>query len=89
MSAPTDLSLNALKRLCRYLIGRQGLVYKPSQNATYVDVYSDTDWAGCVKTRKSTSAWCIMVGRHMLKGWSSTQLSVSLSSGEAEYYGVV
>ncbi len=30
-----------------------------------------------------------MVGRHLIKSWSSTQTSISLSSGEAEYYGVV
>ena len=30
-----------------------------------------------------------MLGGHLLKTWSSTQPSVSLSSGEAEYYGVV
>ena len=30
-----------------------------------------------------------MVGSHVLKAWSSTQPSSSLSSGEAEYYGVV
>ena len=30
-----------------------------------------------------------MVGSHVLKTWASTQPSVSLSSGEAEYYGVV
>ena len=90
MSAPPDLSFNALKRLCRYLIGRQRLVYKlPFQQATHVDVYSDTDWAGCVKILKSISGGCIMVGRHILKIWSSTQPSVTMSSGEAEYYGEV
>ena len=30
-----------------------------------------------------------MVGAHMIKGWSATQAGVALSSGEAEYYGVV
>ena len=30
-----------------------------------------------------------MLGRHTLKTWSSTQPSVTLSSGEAEFYGVV
>ena len=30
-----------------------------------------------------------MVGRHLIKSRSSTQSSVALSSGEAEYYGVV
>ena len=30
-----------------------------------------------------------MLGKHLIKSWSSTQGLVSLSSGEAEYYGVV
>ena len=30
-----------------------------------------------------------MVGRHTIKHWSSTQPNVALSSGEAEFYGVV
>ena len=30
-----------------------------------------------------------MLGSHLLKSWASTQPSVSLSSGEAEYYGLV
>ncbi len=30
-----------------------------------------------------------MLGRHLIKSWSSTQASVSLSSGESEFYGVV
>ena len=30
-----------------------------------------------------------MVGHHMIKTWSATQATISLSSGEAEYYGVV
>ena len=30
-----------------------------------------------------------MLGTHLIKSWSSTQQLVALSSGEAEYYGVV
>ena len=30
-----------------------------------------------------------MLGTHLIKSWSSTQSSISLSSGEAEFYGVV
>ena len=30
-----------------------------------------------------------MIGAHVTKCWSSTQASLALSSGEAEYYGVV
>ena len=31
----------------------------------------------------------MMLGSHVIKCWSSTQASLALSSGEAEYYGVV
>ena len=30
-----------------------------------------------------------MLGIHLIKSWSSTQASISLSSDEAEFYGVV
>ena len=30
-----------------------------------------------------------MLGKHLIKSWSSTQTTISLSSGEAEFYGVV
>ena len=30
-----------------------------------------------------------MWGKHLIKSWSSTQTVVALSSGEAEYYGMV
>ena len=90
MAGPTDLSQIALKRLSRFVAGRPRLVYLyPWQEADRLDCYSDTDWAGCVRTRKSTSGGCLMLGRHVLKTWSATQSTISLSSGEAEYYGVV
>ena len=90
MSAPTELSLNALKRLGRYLAGKPRLVYdyrwqSVSGITSGITVYTDTDWAGCPKTRKSTSGGAVMLGTHLIKSWSSTQPSVSLSSAEAEF----
>ena len=85
MAAPTETSLKAIKRLGRYLRGRKRLVYSyPWQVTDVVDVYSDTDWAGCLRTRKSTSGGCVRMGGHMTKAWSATQASLALSSGEAE-----
>ena len=90
MASPTDLSMSALKRICRYLLGCKRVVYRFGwQTAQRLDCYSDTDWSGCGRTRRSTSGRCIMLGRHTLRTWSSTQPSVTLSSGEAEFYGVV
>ena len=56
---------------------------------TCIDTYSDTDWAACPKTRKSTSGGCFLIDTHLIKSWSSTQVSVSLGSGESEFYGLV
>ena len=90
MSAPTSQAWSALKRLSRYLEGLPRLIYLFRwQEIEAVDVYTDTDWAGCPRTRKSTSGGCVMLGRHAVKTWSSTQSSVALSSGEAEFNGVV
>ena len=90
MAKPTEASWCALKRLCRYLVGLPRLVYKYRwQSVSVIDVYTDTDWAGCPRTRKSTSGGCVMLGTHTIKTWSSTQSSVALSSGEAEFNGVV
>jgi hypothetical protein len=90
MSSPTELAMAALKRLGRYLVGKPRMVFRYCfQSADSIDCYSDTDWAGCPKTRKSTSGGVILLGEHILKTYSSTQPTISLSSGEAEFYGVV
>ena len=89
MSAPTELALKAQKKLGRYVVSHRRLVFQyPWQTVEKIDAYSDTDWSGCPKTRKRTSGGCLMLGKHLIKSWSSTQASVSLSSGEAEFYAV-
>ena len=90
MAGPTDLHQAALKRMARYLRARPRLVFKfEYQRADHVEAYADTDWAGCPRSRRSTSGGCLLLGNHALKCWSSKQASIALSSGEAEYYGVV
>ncbi len=90
MAKPTTHAWEALKRVCRYLNKSPRLAYEfRQQSVSHVDVYTDTDWAGCPKTRKSTSGGCVMLGGHAVKHWSSTKQSISLSSGEAEFAGVI
>ena len=57
MSDPTEADMLMLKRLARYLIGRTRvvIVYKYQDSNGVVDVWTDTDYAGCQDTRKSTS----------------------------------
>ena len=90
MAAPTRAAWMALKRLCRYLVGLPRMVFSYKwQSASVIEVYTDTDFAGCPRTRKSTSGGCVIFRSHTIKSWSSTQTSVALSSGEAEFNGVV
>ena len=68
MAKPTDQGVAALKRLGRFLECRKRLIFDyPFQEAERVEVYSDTDWSGCVKTRKSTSGGCMVLGSHLIK----------------------
>jgi hypothetical protein len=90
MSAPTTVSLQKLKKVGRYLKVKPRLKIRfDFQDATkHIDIFTDSDWAGCHRTRKSTNGGCAMRGKHTIKTWSSTQGIIALSSGEAEYYGI-
>ena len=52
MAEPTPNAWNSVKRICRFLVGQPRLVYTyPKQTIDHIDVYTDTDWAGCPLTR--------------------------------------
>ena len=57
----------------------------PWQDETGITVFFDSDFAGCVETRKSTSGACLLAGSHLRKHWRTTQKkTLASSSGEAE-----
>ena len=91
MSCPNELDERNLKRVLRYLRLCPRLPYRyvwqrmPSRCVTH----SDSDWAGCTRTRRSTSGGVCSLGLHTIKTWSRTQATVSLSSAEAELGSLV
>ena len=91
MAKPMESDWRKLKRLARYLklFPRMTTRYEWQASPQRLDVFTDTDHAGCLRSRKSTSGGFVMHGQHILKSWSSTQAIIALSSGEAEYYGLV
>jgi hypothetical protein len=88
MAKPRTEDFAAVKRIVRFILGAGDVYFKYEwQNEDYaknIEVYVDSDWAGCKKTRKSTSGGVLKLGRHVLKTWSSTQATIATSSGEAE-----
>ena len=89
-ASPNREAMDALKRLGRYLIGAPRLVWHfPFQRSTdHLTTSVDTDFAGCLATRRSTSGGVCQRGMHLLKHWSLTQTTVTLSSAEAELNGI-
>jgi len=91
MSSPARKHLNALRRLARYLKAEPRKVYRFQRGSSSkgITVYTDSDFAGCPDTRKSTAGGLTMVNGYLVKHWSSTLKTIALSSGEAELAAIV
>ena len=84
MASPTVHADETLKALLRYLAGHPRVLWRyPRQEWTgKVWGLTDSNWAACPVTRKSSSATYLMLGKHPIFAASSTQTISSLSSGE-------
>ena len=91
MAQPTARDELKMKKMIRYLIGRPRYInkYKYQDKPISICVHVDSDFAGCHKSRKSTSGGIIFNGHHSIKSWSVNQPVIALSSGEPEYYSLV
>ena len=80
-----------MKKAARYLVGRESGVWKFGwqDEQGFCSVYSDSDWGGTARDRKSTSGGVWRLGKHCIKTWSATQGAYALSSAEAELYGMI
>ena len=87
-AGPTTASQTKLKRIARYLKGRQRCVLNfpwVLKLEDVIHVTADADWAGDPQTRCSTSGGILAIGPcFIVRLWSVTQATVSLSSAESE-----
>ncbi|GJS99621.1 retrovirus-related pol polyprotein from transposon TNT 1-94 [Tanacetum coccineum] len=84
---PTKKHLTVVKRIFWYLKDsiNMGLWY-PKDTGFELTAFSDSDHAGCLDSRKSTSGGIQFIGGDKLVSWSSKkQDCTSMSSVEAEY----
>lgn len=86
MHAPTTSHLQATKRILRYLKGSLGLGLQLKAGPTSnLSAFSDADWAACPDDRRSTTAYSVFLGTHLLSWGTKKEATVSRSSAEAEY----
>jgi hypothetical protein len=88
VSSAGEVQMKAAQRVLRYLKGSKelGLQYMKSSDPTNILWgYVDSDWAGCLDTRKSTSGYVLMFNGCAVSWKSKRQSVVALSSAEAEF----
>lgn len=81
MHKPSKHHLGAAKRVLRYLAGTKdfGIWFQRTQDFK-LKGYTDSDWAGSVEDRKSTSGSCFILGTSAISWSSKKQPTVALSS---------
>ncbi|RVW80052.1 Retrovirus-related Pol polyprotein from transposon TNT 1-94 [Vitis vinifera] len=86
MENPTELHLQAAKRVLRYLQGTTefGIFYRKGGDDELV-TYTNSDHAGDLDERKSTSGYVFLLSSGAISWSSKKQPIVSLSSTEAEF----
>lgn len=83
---PSMMHWNALKRILRYLKGTLSFGIQFSRNFDVrLNVFSDADYAGDIKTRRSHTGFVLMLGSTPISWCSQKQKTVALSSTESEY----
>ncbi|KAL0313353.1 UNVERIFIED_CONTAM: Retrovirus-related Pol polyprotein from transposon TNT 1-94 [Sesamum radiatum] len=84
MAKPKEIHLQTAKRLLRYLKGtvNYGIYYKKEGELL---AFTDSDYAGDVDDRKSTSGYVFMMSSGAVSWCSKKQPIVTLSTTEAEF----
>ena len=91
MKNPKNRHWLMLKRVVRFLKRHPRVVQRvgKSGHLKRLEVWVDSNHAGCIRTRKSTMGGVIQLGPVTIKTYSKGQAVIAYSSGEAEYYGLV
>src|SRR5579871_693368 len=88
---PSEVHWKAIRHMFKYLSGTRtlGITYKCTGNEKLdFHGYSDSDHGSCIDTRQSTSGYVFFMAGGPVSWKSARQHSVTLSSTEAEYYGL-
>ncbi|KAL8089292.1 hypothetical protein AgCh_038913 [Apium graveolens] len=63
MHQPTSVHMQTARKLLRYLVANSGQgILVTTNSAAQLQAYTDSDWANCPITRRSTSGFCVLLG---------------------------
>ncbi|XP_026431824.1 uncharacterized protein LOC113329070 [Papaver somniferum] len=86
MTSPRSTHFAVELRILNYI---KGTLYQGLHFSSNLDLrlrgYSDSDWAGDVTDRRSTTGYCLFLGNSLISWRSKKQTVVSRSSAEDEY----
>lgn len=88
---PSPAHLRAAERVIRYFQGTRllGITYEGKAQGTLdINAYSDSDYAGDLDTRRSTTGYLVYMAGSPVVWKAQRQKAVTLSSTEAEYYAL-
>lgn len=87
MQSPGKAHWNNVKRIIKYIKGTlgYGLEFKKNNDLSRMKVYSDADYAGDLRDRKSTTGFLLQIGEGTIVWGTRKQKTVALSTTESEY----
>ncbi|WVZ06023.1 hypothetical protein V8G54_019369 [Vigna mungo] len=86
MSSPTTAQSQETFRILHYLKQAPGLgLFFSTKSSIQLKAFNDSDWAGCLDTRRSITGFSVYIGDSVISWRSKKQPTVSRSSSKVEY----
>ena len=92
MANPAPFHWQAVLRIYAFLKRTRAVpLHFPSAEVAGTELagFSDSDWRGCLETRKSHTGWLVYRGRALVAWHSARQTTLAQSSAEAEFTAAV
>ncbi|XP_043694594.1 uncharacterized mitochondrial protein AtMg00810-like [Telopea speciosissima] len=89
MHAPTVAHFGLVRQILCYVRGTLDHGLRIVHDSTLdLFAFSDSDWAGCPVTRRSTTGLCTFLGSNYISWSAKKQPTIARSSTEAEYHAM-
>ncbi|KAF5452084.1 hypothetical protein F2P56_027118 [Juglans regia] len=86
MDNPRVPHYDVVLKVLKYVKGTPGQgIFLPANSNIELVAYSNANWATCPDTRRSTTGFCVFIGKSLVSWKSKKHNTISRSSAESEY----